>query len=323
MSVPATRPDVSIVMATFDREGFMPRAVDALRAQEGVVSELIVVDDCSTDRTPAVLAELRARWPDWIRVLRTPANGGPAVARNLGWRAARAPWVAFTDDDCQPSPGWLAALLAEADRSSADVVQGRTLPNPDDPSDGAWYRRMICTEFDHRFETCNLLVSRSVLEEIGGFDESFPFAGEDADCGWRALKAGARPSFAHDALVHHAVRPLSFRSYLRVRWGWGQLVRFYARHPEARFLLFGRVFHRRTHATMPLVVAALVAVALRSPRAAVALAAMNAGRLALAHRGTGRRPAALLQFSVLEPVATMTEVAGFVVGSARHRCVVL
>ena len=59
-----------------------------------------------------------------------PGTGTPARHRNLGWRAARAPLVAFTDDDCRPEPDWLEVLLAAARRHPSAIVQGATRPDP-------------------------------------------------------------------------------------------------------------------------------------------------------------------------------------------------
>src|SRR5204862_5945534 len=87
--------------------------------------ELIIVDDGASDDTWQTLQRLASSAPLTLLPLRHPANRGPAAARNLGWRSAKGPIVAFTDDDCVPQPGWLAALVAGM--AEADIVQGRTV----------------------------------------------------------------------------------------------------------------------------------------------------------------------------------------------------
>ena len=116
----------AVVVATYARPQHLDRLLTALEAQEGAPPfEVVVVDDAS----PGDVADVVARHADGvaavpIRYLRQPENRGPATARNRGWRATDAVIVAFTDDDCVPAPGWLAALAREVD-AGADLVQGR------------------------------------------------------------------------------------------------------------------------------------------------------------------------------------------------------
>ena len=107
---PGTRtPDISVVLATYDRRHSLPRAIASVLAQDGVRFELIVVDDASRDGTPDYLATL---CDPRIRTITAERNGGPSAARNLGLRAARAGIVAFLDSDDAYLPRRLAAPLA-------------------------------------------------------------------------------------------------------------------------------------------------------------------------------------------------------------------
>src|SRR5918999_1148194 len=116
-------------------------------------------------------------------------------------------FIAFTDDDCVPTPGWLEALLAAAGERDDVVVQGRTLPNPAESDGlGAFARTMNITGATPHFETCNIMYPRALLERVDGFDEQFPApAGEDSDLGIRARGAGGVQVYEPAALVHHAV----------------------------------------------------------------------------------------------------------------------
>ncbi len=102
-------PDISVVLATYDRRHVLPRAIASVLAQDGVRFELIVVDDASRDSTLAYLATLE---DPRIRVIAAERNGGPSAARNLGLAAARAGIVAFLDSDDAYRPQRLAAPLA-------------------------------------------------------------------------------------------------------------------------------------------------------------------------------------------------------------------
>src|SRR5215471_20434954 len=102
-------PDISVVLATYDRRQSLPRAIASVLAQDSVRFELIVVDDASRDGTADYLATLS---DPRIRTLAAERNSGPSAARNLGLKAARAGIVAFLDSDDAYLPRRLAAPLA-------------------------------------------------------------------------------------------------------------------------------------------------------------------------------------------------------------------
>jgi glycosyltransferase involved in cell wall biosynthesis len=110
-------PRVSVVMATFERPALLVDAVRSVVGQSFVDWELLVVDDGSTDGTSAVLADLAAREPR-LRCLQLPHSARHGRVRNEGIRAARAPLVAFLDDDDLWQPhalGRLVGLMEEPD----------------------------------------------------------------------------------------------------------------------------------------------------------------------------------------------------------------
>jgi glycosyltransferase involved in cell wall biosynthesis len=98
--------------------------------------EIIVVDDGSTDRTPAVLAELASRCPT-LRVIRHETNRGYGAALRSGFAAARKEWIFYTDGDAQYDPRELAALVAER-TEGVDIVNGYKIRRED-----PFYRRLL------------------------------------------------------------------------------------------------------------------------------------------------------------------------------------
>jgi glycosyltransferase involved in cell wall biosynthesis len=236
---------MAVVVATYRRAHLLAQLVAGLDAQDfDQPFEVVLVDDCSPDGASSVLAELAplVRFP--LRILRTDRNRGPASARNLGWRSSSAPLLAFTDDDCIPQPGWLSGLVAALAR--VDVVQGATLPNPQQMDRvGAFSRSLRITAPTSFFETANMGYRRRVLEDVGGFDESFPLAA--GDLGHRALAAGASFAFAPDAVIHHEVHASSFVHAVAKTKSWQGLVRVVVRYPELRRHFDGGryVWHRR------------------------------------------------------------------------------
>lgn len=231
--------------------------------------EVIVVRDPRSrggNGVPAV-TDLR------LRFLTAPRECGPTLKRNLGWRATEAPLVAFTDDDCRPSPEWLERLLAGAP-SGTDrfLLQGRTEPDPDERHlIGALARTQLIDGPSRWFEGCNVAYPRTLLTRLDGFDEEFEFGSEDTDLGLRALAAGASHIYRDDALVWHAVtsRPLPIALREAARFPTEPLV--LRRHPRQRAAIYGHYFRDRSHATL-LLAAAGTLLARRWPVLAAAAA---------------------------------------------------
>jgi GT2 family glycosyltransferase len=316
-------PTIAVVVATRNRAGQLRRLVQALATQDITEAfEVIVVDDASTDDTQSVLAELTAEH-DWLAAKRLRANAGPATARNRGWRAASAPLVAFTDDDCVPDPSWLRLMSAAL--ATHDVVQGRTEGAPAQlPSHGPFGHTMTVLRAG-AYETCNIAYRRAALERAGGFDERFALPyGEDTDLGLRVAEQGARTTFCADALVHHDVEPSNFWRYLRQRRRRTDFVLAVRRHPQLRHELRMGLF---THPNAVVAVAAM-AVAARRPRdpRAVVPAILLLTRYA---RTTVRsvpppsHPAAWVAVVPLKLAADLYEVSVTARASLRYRTLVL
>ena len=104
--MPASVPHFSILMPTFNRAGFLGRALVSVLAQHETQWELLIADDGSGDGTPGVLASWRQRDPR-IRTWRHD-NRGQAASRNRLLHEARAPWIAFLDSDDELEPDHLA-----------------------------------------------------------------------------------------------------------------------------------------------------------------------------------------------------------------------
>jgi histidinol-phosphate phosphatase family protein len=173
----------------------------------------IVVDD----RTPG--AEGFAV-PQGVEVLRAHGSG-PAAARNAGWRASRADWVAFLDDDVIPQRGWGEALERDLAGVGRDVAgsQGRIrVPLPAGRCSTDWERNVAGLE-TARWATADMAYRRSTLAAIGGFDERFPRAyREDADLGLRITGHGWRIAQGSRCVIH-PVGPSGLWTSLRLQRG--------------------------------------------------------------------------------------------------------
>lgn len=304
-------PQVSVVVATRDRPRRLAALLSSLSAQTLRDFEVVVVDDGSVKGAAAV--------PEGVRVIRHERALGPSAARNAGWRAAKAPFIAFTDDDCVASPGWLEALVAAARPET--VVQGPVEPIPSErPRLGPFSRSLWVDRLGPWFQAANVLYPRELLERLGGFDaDAFPFAGEDCDLAWRALADDAEAVWAPDARVQHAVNELGAAGSLRVAVRWGEAVQLIRRHPQLRreALTYG-VFWKGSHY---LLVRALLALALpRLPRLLrLWLAAPYARHLLLRGSRDGGGPLAAPWYALYD----LVELAAVARGAIRHRTLVL
>lgn len=111
--------DVSVIITTYNVERYVERAVTSALRQEGVTLEVIIVDDCSTDGTWALVEKMN---DPRIKRIRLQSNSGPSVARNTAIEAAKGEWLAVLDADDAFKPGRLARCLKLAKEKNAEVV---------------------------------------------------------------------------------------------------------------------------------------------------------------------------------------------------------
>jgi GT2 family glycosyltransferase len=219
--------NLAIVLCSKDRPAFLRDALTALDAVKRLDDEVVFVDSAST--IPEV-SEIAASFPQFISV--RCDRPGLARARNSGVRASHAPFIAFTDDDCRPEPGWPDAIEAafRADpgvgfitgRVAADREQGPKLSVGGGDEARTFEFGADAADLGHG---ANFAVRREALEAVGLFDELLGvgtrWAGaEDHDAFWRILRAGWTGRYEPEAVVlHHQWR--TRRGYLRSQYGYG------------------------------------------------------------------------------------------------------
>ena len=227
---------ISIVIPTCHRNALLAKCLDclALGRQTGaevlpagggeeqrrdaastVCYEVIVSDDGSRSDSREMIAK---DYP-WVNWMAGPKRG-PAANRNFGAGQGRGEWIAFVDDDCLPSPGWVRALCEAARLEPIEVVEGKTVcpGKRDNP-----FEEHVENLTGGVYWSCNLAVRREAFEALGGFDEAFLEAGgEDMEFAWRIKKQGLRCRFAPGLLVLHPPRHMTWRMLWRrvfmIRW---------------------------------------------------------------------------------------------------------
>lgn len=213
---------VSLVISTRNRASRLPELFAWLARLESPEAgwELILVDNGSTDGTPAAIREFAAEAPCAVRCVHA-ATPGLSHARNAGLGCAAGRIVAFTDDDCYPQPDYLRAIVDVFARHQPGVVGGRVVLH--DPTDARVGVKDVPSAFEIAPRTfvrpgvmhgANLAVRRDVLAAIGGFDPLLGagtrcMAGEDTDFIARIVWAGwtARYDPAPVVAHHHGRKP--------------------------------------------------------------------------------------------------------------------
>lgn len=205
-------PTISCVVPVYNGSEYLSEALDSILAETCPVAEIILVDDGSTDTTPAVAA----RYSQSIRYIRQE-NRGPAAARNTGLRACGGEFISFLDADDTWHPKKIE-LQMEALRADGEagicLVQVQNF----------WIEALAQERDrlkDHPFSkpvlgyVCQaLLARREVFDRVGGFDDTLKI-GEDTDWFGRARAAGIRQVALEKVLVNRRIhgRNISFEMY--------------------------------------------------------------------------------------------------------------
>ena len=211
--------NVAIVIPTIGRLS-LATLLSSLAAAAGPSPDaILLVDDRRDARVPLALeaaGEFRSR----IRVIRS-FGSGPAAARNRGWRAACATWIAFLDDDVVVSPTWHADLARDLASLDDDVAASEGIvhvPLPAGRAPTDWERNVAGLEHA-TWITADCAYRRADLIGAGGFDERFRHAfREDADLALRVVARGRR-MVRGTRRVDHPVGPARWDVSIRLQRG--------------------------------------------------------------------------------------------------------
>jgi GT2 family glycosyltransferase len=213
-----TSPDISIVVCTRNRALLLPGALASLydlATENEFTYEIVVVDHGSTDSTPQVIANAAQQSKHPLRGVREQ-RPGIVAARNRGIDEAHGRWIAFFDDDQLADWHWLAELYRGATEHGSRVVGGAVqLALPAGCTrELAPTARMLLGEsmggdnpqrYGGRLTPGggNLMVERSVFEQIGQFETAINGRGEDADLFERMQRARIDAWYIPTATIHH------------------------------------------------------------------------------------------------------------------------
>ncbi len=205
-------PRISVLIATADRSALLAGCLGSLAASRFAEAEVLILDQ---GRSGPIFPG-RIGNGLLVRYLRCPRRGKSA-ALNLGVKEARAPWLAFTDDDCRVAADWLEVIDRAARESGAGcALTGRVVPGdlegeavtaPSLRENGRETTYTAPTFRDVLFGN-NMAIPAGLLEKAGCFDEALgpgtaAPAAEDNDLGYRLLRAGVPIRYLPMMVVTH------------------------------------------------------------------------------------------------------------------------
>ena len=220
---------ISVIVCAHNEARYLPACLHSVLAQSRQPDELLLINNASTDATAAVAAQI-----PFVHVINEPRKG-LVVARETGRRHASGDILIYLDADCRAPLTWVARIERRF-HEDADLM---ALSGPYRYYDWDWWGRTLIRAYDFTvapatqllvkhilrigtiFYGGNFAVRREALEQIGGFDTSIEFHGEDTNVGRRLFAVG-RVSLFHDCYLYTSARRYNamgkgavFRLYVR------------------------------------------------------------------------------------------------------------
>lgn len=221
---------ISVIIPTYNRPDLLKACLESLVRQNLPTDqfEVIVVNDGGNANLEVhverYLAQLNLR-------LLNQTNVGPASARNTGVASACGKFLAFTDDDCTPDPDWLVVLSSCLKSNPTGMYGGHTVNALKSNVYSAASQLLIdyLYEFYNTgsgpasfFTSNNMAMAKQQMEQLGGFDTSFPGAyGEDRELCARWLNAGFGMTYVPRAIVRHR-HSLNLFTFFRQHFNYGK-----------------------------------------------------------------------------------------------------
>ena len=212
-------PSLTVVIPNWNGKGFLAPCLGSLRGQSYPNTEVIVVDNASSDGSQAFVS---GEYPE-VRLIELPVNRGFTGACNAGIEAAQGEYIALLNNDTEVEPSWASEVVsAFVARPEVGIVASKMLlfdqrerlhtagdffsTDGRAGNRGAW--EIDAGQYDRAeyvFSACggSAVYRQSMLEDIGHLDDDFFFLLEDMDLAWRAQLAGYKVWYTPRAVVYH------------------------------------------------------------------------------------------------------------------------
>ena len=241
------QPSISVIIPVHNRTQELNRCLTGLASQSGVsISEIIIVDDGSTEKGPRELAlSFQAKY------IRLEESMGSGYSKNIGLLKSNGDFVLFLDSDVEFISSYTLLVMVRAlsandnygevggealvdQKGNVGFVFGRNIDFDLGRSKCDYFPVGITSETDNVIEydyipTSNCLLRRKLALEIGGFDDSYSCLGEDKDFGYRVKKQGFKNCVLEQGVILHRFSPTG-RTKNALNKQYRTQIRFYLKH---------------------------------------------------------------------------------------------
>jgi hypothetical protein len=267
---------VDFIVCTRNNRDVISKTLAAI-ARQGIADySCTVVDGLSNDGTPEFVRENYR----FAEVVVKDRDSGPAASRNIGMARGSAEWIVLVDSDVELCPEWTEKQIAFMERERIDIACGKlvydTAPETLNAAYGAMNRFTVCWNGGFAQPSANfsaprrclwaitaaMVLRRSALERIGGFDEVMFAFYEDCDFGWRANLYGLQVAFNPEAVAYHRVHSTMNKNSM------GSRITHLVFRNRIRTALVNYQFHNLVRYVVPYLFLAFIDLAVRGHRRA-------------------------------------------------------
>lgn len=210
---------IGLYIPCFNAEQYIGEVIEAVLKQSLTPDELLVVDDASTDNTPAIVSHYA------VRLIRHTHNRGLAASRNTAIKNMKAEFIASLDADCIPEHNWLKQLMHRFHSSKGAGVGGRLLETYPSTIFDMWRAVHMRQYWEHKTTHprflfgSNTVFRKEAITKVGYYDERFTNNYEDVDICYRLKKKGYTLAYEPKAVAHH-LKHDDISSLLNNYWKW-------------------------------------------------------------------------------------------------------
>ena len=249
----------SIIIPNLNGEGWLKDSIDSCINQDfDQEYEIIIIDNASTDKSMEIIKECATRFSNFT-IIENEENTGFSYAVNKGIKLANAEYSVLFNNDAFAEKDWLKQLVKVADEDKnifsvgSLMVQHYNRHLCDDAGDYVPLFGWTCkrgdglskdryTKQERIFSACGgaALYRKSILNEIGLFDENFFAYGEDVDIGWRANNAGYKNIFNPKAICYHICSATTggrYNQFKAIKSGQNTALLLYKNMPLLMFII--------------------------------------------------------------------------------------